>query len=226
ERALELGITFLDTADIYGRGHNEELVGRFLRGRRDRVVLATKFGIQRGSDPNVRQLSGRPKYVRSACEASLRRLGVDHVDQYYLHRLDPATPIEETVGAMAELVHDGKVRWLGLPEVGADTLRRASSVHPIAALQSEYSLWTRDPEDGPLQACRELGIGFVAFSPLGRGFLTGQVRRYEDFAPDDFRRTNPRFMGENFAKNLDLVARVTQIARRKGATPGQLALAC
>jgi aryl-alcohol dehydrogenase-like predicted oxidoreductase/GNAT superfamily N-acetyltransferase len=225
ERSLELGIDFLDTADMYGTGKNEELLARFLRGRRDRVVLATKFGIVRGPDPRARAISGRPEYVRSACDASLRRLGVDHIDLYYQHRVDPSTPIEETVGAMAELVRAGKVRYLGLSEAGPATLRRAVKVHPISALQSEYSLWSRDPEDGVLAACRELGIGFVAYSPLGRGFLTGQFRTPDDFAPDDFRRHSPRFQGANFQKNLDLVARIGEIAREKRCTPGQLALA-
>jgi aryl-alcohol dehydrogenase-like predicted oxidoreductase/GNAT superfamily N-acetyltransferase len=225
ERSLDLGINFLDTADMYGSGKNEELVGKFLRGRRDHVVLATKFGIVRGPDPRTRGISGRPEYVRAACEASLRRLGVDHIDLYYQHRVDPATPIEDTVGAMAELVRAGKVRYLGLSEAGPATLRRAVKVHPIAALQSEYSLWTRDPEEGALAACRELGIGFVAYSPLGRGFLTGQFRTPDDFAPDDFRRHSPRFQGENFRKNLDLVAKIGEIAREKGCTPSQLALA-
>jgi len=225
-RALELGISFLDTADAYGPHANEELVGRAIRGRRDRVELATKFGIVRDArDPRVRGLSGKPDYVRSACEASLRRLGVECIDLYYLHRVDPATPIEETVGAMAELVRAGKVRFLGLSEVAPETLRRAARVHPIAALQSEYSLWTRDPEDGALAACRELGVGFVAYSPLGRGFLTGEIRRFEDLAPDDYRRFSPRFQGENFARNLELVARVEALAREKGCTPAQLALA-
>ncbi len=225
-RALELGITFLDTADAYGPHRNEELVGRAIRDRRDRVVLATKFGIVRDpSDPTKRGISGRPDYVRSACEGSLRRLGVERIDLYYQHRVDPATPIEETVGAMAELVKQGKVRFLGLSEAGPETLRRACTVHPIAALQSEYSLWSRDPEDGVLAACRELGIGFVAYSPLGRGFLTGQIRRFEDLAQDDYRRFSPRFQGENFARNLELVARVEALAKEKGCTPAQLALA-
>ena len=226
DRALELGVTFLDTADMYGPYTNEELLGRALSGRRDRVVLATKFGIQR--DPAsrmVRGISGRPDYVRSACDASLRRLGVETIDLYYQHRVDPEVPIEETVGAMAELVRAGKVRYLGLSEAGSETLRRAHAVHPIAALQSEYSLWTRDPEDGVLGTCRALGIGFVAYSPLGRGFLTGQIRRFEDLAPDDYRRMSPRFQGDNFQKNLDLVARVEAIARAKRCTPSQLALA-
>jgi aryl-alcohol dehydrogenase-like predicted oxidoreductase len=225
-RALELGIDFLDTADVYGPYKNEELVGRAIRDRRARVVLATKFGIVRDpSNAMARGISGKPDYVRKSCEGSLRRLGVDHIDLYYQHRVDPTVPIEETVGAMAELVKQGKVRFLGLSEAGAATLRRAAKVHPIAALQSEYSLWSRDPEDGVLAACRELGIGLVAYSPLGRGFLTGQIRRFEDLAPDDYRRHSPRFQGENFAKNLELVRRVEAIAREKGCTPGQLALA-
>ena len=225
-RALELGVGFLDTADMYGMGANEELVGRAIRGRRDRVVLATKFGIVRDPQaPAKRAFSGRPDYVRQACEASLRRLGVEVIDLYYQHRVDPATPIEETVGAMAELVRAGKVRHLGLSEARPETLRRAARVHPIAALQSEYSLWSRDPEDGTLATCRELGIGFVAYSPLGRGFLTGQIRRLEDLAPDDYRRTSPRFQGENLGKNLELVTRIEALARRKGCTASQLALA-
>jgi aryl-alcohol dehydrogenase-like predicted oxidoreductase len=225
-RALELGIRFLDTADVYGPFVNEELVGRAIRGRRDEVVLATKFGIVRDpADPTKRGICGRPEYVRQCCEASLRRLGVERIDLYYQHRVDPQTPIEETVGAMAELVRQGKVRFLGLSEAGSETLRRASRVHPIAALQSEYSLWSRDPEDGVLATCRELGIGFVAYSPLGRGFLTGQIKRFEDLAPDDYRRFSPRFQGENFERNLALVARVEALAREKGCTPAQLALA-
>ena len=225
-RALELGVTFLDTADVYGPLINEELVGRAIRGRREQVVLATKFGIVRDpKDPTKRGISGRPEYVRQCCEASLRRLGVERIDLYYQHRVDPQTPIEETVGAMAELVRQGKVRFLGLSEAGSETLRRASAVHPIAALQSEYSLWSRDPEDGVLATCRELGIGFVAYSPLGRGFLTGQIRRFEDLAPDDYRRFSPRFQGENFERNLALVARVEALAREKQCTPAQLALA-
>jgi len=226
DRALELGIDFLDTADVYGPHKNEELLGRALRGRRDRVVLATKFGIVRDpSNAMVRSVSGKPEYVRQCCEASLRRLGTDYIDLYYQHRVDPTVPIEETVGAMAELVKQGKVRYLGLSEAGVETLRRAAKVHPISALQSEYSLWTRDPEDGVLATARALGIGFVPYSPLGRGFLTGQLKRFEDLAPDDYRRHSPRFQGENFAKNLELVKRVEVIAREKGCTPGQLALA-
>jgi aryl-alcohol dehydrogenase-like predicted oxidoreductase len=226
ERALELGVTFFDTADMYGPYTNEELVGRFLQGKRDRVAIATKFGIVRDtSKPQVRGISGRPDYVRSSCEGSLRRLGVETIDLYYLHRVDPDTPIEETVGAMAKLVEEGKVRFLGLSEAGSDTLRRASAVHPITALQTEYSLWSRDPEDEILATCRELGIGFVAYSPLGRGFLTGQLKTFEDLAPDDYRRHSPRFQGENFQKNLDLVRRIEEIAASKGCTPAQLALA-
>ncbi len=226
ERALELGVTFLDTAEMYGPYANEELLGRFLEGRRGRVELATKFGIVRDpSDPARRVFDGSPANVRRSIDASLRRLGTDVVDLYYLHRVDPKTPIEETVGAMADLVKQGKVRHLGLSEAGPETLERASRVHPIAAVQSEYSLWSRDPEDGVLDACRRLGIGFVAYSPLGRGFLTGHIRRFEDLAPDDYRRHSPRFQGENFQKNLDLVVRIEQVAREKGCTASQLALA-
>jgi aryl-alcohol dehydrogenase-like predicted oxidoreductase len=225
-RALELGVTFLDTADMYGPYTNEELVGKAIKGRRDEVVLATKFGILRDpSNPMVRGVSGKPDYVRSSCEGSLRRLGVDHIDLYYQHRVDPKTPIEETVGAMAQLVKEGKVRYIGLSEAGAPTLRRAVRVHPVAALQTEYSLWTRDPEDAILATCRELGIGFVAYSPLGRGFLAGQFKRFEDLPADDYRRQSPRFQGDNFQKNLDLVHRVEDIAKPKGCTPSQLALA-
>jgi len=207
-------------------GRNEDLVGRAIRGRRDEVVLATKFGnVRDPANPAHRSINGRPEYVRTACDASLRRLGVDEIDLYYQHRVDPAVPIEDTVGAMAKLVEAGKVRFLGLSEAGVATIRRAHAVHPVAALQSEYSLWTRDPEEGVLEVCRELGIGFVAYSPLGRGFLTGQIRTFEDFAPDDFRRMNPRFQGENFQRNLDLVDRIAEIAREKQCTPAQLALA-
>jgi aryl-alcohol dehydrogenase-like predicted oxidoreductase len=223
-RALELGIDFLDTADMYGRGTNERLVGRAIADRRDRVVLATKFGNVR-SDDGSREVRGDPEYVRKACDASLRRLGLDHVDLYYQHRVDFRVPIEETVGAMAELVEAGKVRYLGLSEAAPDTIRRAHATHPISALQSEYSLWTRDPEDGALQTCRELGIGFVAYSPLGRGFLTGRIRSPEDLEEGDFRRNNPRFQDENFRRNLDLVARVESIAEEKGRTAAQIALA-
>jgi aryl-alcohol dehydrogenase-like predicted oxidoreductase len=225
-RALELGINFLDTADVYGPHKNEELVGRAIKGKRAQVVLATKFGIVRDpANPNVRGVNGKPDYVYQSCESSLRRLGVETIDLYYQHRVDPATPIEETVGAMAALVKEGKVRYLGLSEAGPETLRRAVKVHPITALQTEYSLWTRDPESAVLPTCRELGIGFVAYSPLGRGFLTGQFRRFEDLPADDYRRQTPRFQGENFQKNLDLVRRVEEIAREKGCKPSQLALA-
>jgi len=223
-RALELGIDFLDTADMYGRGANEKLVGEAIRDRRDEVVLATKFGNVRNDDGS-REVRGDAGYVREACDASLRRLGLDHVDLYYQHRVDFRVPIEETIGAMAELVEAGKVRHLGLSEASPETIRRAHAVHPIAALQSEYSLWTRDPEEGPLETCRELGIGFVAYSPLGRGFLTGQIQSPEDLEEGDFRRNNPRFQGENFQRNVDLVARVEEIADEKGRTPGQIALA-
>ena len=229
ERALELSIDFWDTSDMYGPWTNEELVGRALRslkgGRRERVTVATKFGVLRNAEGQFLGVSGKPEYVRSACEASLRRLGVEAIDLYYQHRVDPATPIEETVGAMAGLVREGKVRYLGLSEAAPETLRRAAAVHPIAALQTEYSLWSRDPEDGLLAACRELGVGFVAYSPLGRGFLTGQIRRFEDLEPDDYRRNSPRFQGENFQMNLDLVARIGEIAAEKGCAPAQLALA-
>lgn len=225
-RALELGINFLDTADVYGYGDNEILVGNAIRGRRDRVFLATKFAIVRDpSNPHVRGVSGKPEYVRAACEASLKRLGVEVIDLYYQHRVDPNTPIEETVGAMADLVRAGKVRYLGLSEASPATIRRAHAVHPLAALQTEYSLWTRDPEGEVLPTTRELGIAFVAYSPLGRGFLTGQIKRFEDLAEDDYRRLSPRFQGKNFQKNLDLVARVELLAREKNCTPSQLALA-
>jgi aryl-alcohol dehydrogenase-like predicted oxidoreductase len=225
-RALELGINFLDTADVYGPHKNEELVGRAIKGRRNGIVLATKFGIVRDpANPSVRGVSGKADYVRRSCDASLRRLGVDTIDLYYQHRVDPATPIEETVGAMAELVKAGKVRYLGLSEASVATLRRAVKVHPITALQTEYSLWTRDPESGILAACRELGIGFVAYSPLGRGFLTGQFKKFDDLPADDYRRNSPRFQGENFQKNLDLVRRVEDMAREKKCTASQLALA-
>ena len=225
-RALDLGVTLLDTADMYGPYTNEELVGCAIRGRRNQVVLATKCGIVR--DPNdraLRGINGRPEYIRSACDGSLRRLGVDHVDLYQLHRVDPQVPIEESVGAMAELVRAGKTRFIGLSEAGPETLRRAHATHPITSLQTEYSLWSRDPEEVILPTCRELGIGFMPYSPLGRGFLSGRIRRFEDLAPDDFRRYSPRLQGENFAKNLTLVARVEDIARVKGCTAAQLALA-
>jgi aryl-alcohol dehydrogenase-like predicted oxidoreductase len=224
-RAIELGVTFLDTADMYGVGRNEELVGRAIRDRRDGVVLATKFGNVRGPNGEFLGVNGRPDYVRSACDASLRRLNLDVIDLYYQHRVDPNTPIEDTVGAMAELVRQGKVRYLGLSEAAPGTIRRAQKVHPIAALQTEYSLWSREPEDEILPTCRELGIGFVAYSPLGRGFLAGQFKKFEDLPEDDFRRRAPRFQGENFQRNLDLVDRVREIAEEKGCTPGQLALA-
>lgn len=226
QRAFELGIRFFDTADMYGPYTNEILVGKAVRPFRKEITLATKFGIVRDPDqPSKRGINGRPEYVRSSCEGSLQRLGVEVIDLYYLHRKDPDTPIEETVGAMAELVKEGKIRAIGLSEVNADTLRRAHAVHPISALQSEYSLWTRDPEDGVLQACRELGIAFVAYSPLGRGFLTGQIRRFEDFEENDYRRFSPRFQGENFNKNLQLVKKIEDLAQHKGCTTAQLALA-
>jgi aryl-alcohol dehydrogenase-like predicted oxidoreductase len=224
-RAIGLGINFLDTADIYGPFTNERLVGRAITGRRERVLLATKFGNVRKEDGTFVGVNGRPEYVRQACDASLRRLAVERIDLYYQHRVDPATPIEDTVGAMAELVKAGKVGALGLSEAGPNTLRRAHTVHPIAALQTEYSLWSRDPEEELLSTCRELGTTFVAYSPLGRGFLTGRFKSPDDFAPDDWRRNNPRFQGENFAKNLELVARIERLAGEKGCTPAQLALA-
>jgi len=225
-RALDLGVTFIDTADIYGAGHNEVLVGRGIAGRRDEVQLATKFGIDRSGGDAHRVIRGEHDYVKRACESSLTRLGVDHIDLYYLHRPPQTAEIEETVGAMAELVRAGKVRHLGLSEAAPDTIRRANATHPITALQTEYSLWTRDVEEnGVLSTVRTLGIGFVAYSPLGRGFLTGRFKTFEDLPADDFRRRNPRFQGENLDHNLELVAEVEQMAREKGATPGQLALA-
>lgn len=225
-RALESGINLLDTADIYGPHTNEQLVGKAVRGRRSQVVLATKFGIVRRPDnPSYRGVSGRPEYVKQSCDDSLRRLGVDYVDLYYQHRVDQSVPIEDTVGAMAELVKAGKVRFLGLSEAGPQTIRRAHATHPITALQTEYSLWSRDPEDEILPTVRRLGIGFVAYSPLGRGFLTGRIRRFEDLAADDFRRGSPRFQGENFNKNLELVDKVNELAKAKGVAAGQLALA-
>jgi len=224
-RAIELGVTFLDTADMYGVGRNEELVGRAIRGKRDRIVLATKFGNVRGPNGEYLGISGKPDYVRQACEASLRRLGVETIDLYYQHRVDPNTPIEDTVGAMAELVKQGKVRHLGLSEAGPQTIRRAHKVHPIAVLQTEYSLWSRDPEDEILPTVRELGIGFVPYSPLGRGFLTGQIKSVDDLDADDWRRNAPRFQPENFRKNLDLVHEIEKMAGEKGCTPAQLALA-
>jgi aryl-alcohol dehydrogenase-like predicted oxidoreductase len=225
-RALELGLNFLDTADMYGPYKNEELVGRAIKGKREKAVLATKFGIVRDpANPSVRGVNGKPDYIRRSCEGSLKRLGVETIDLYYQHRVDPATPIEETIGAMAELVREGKIRHVGLSEASPQTLRRAAKIHPITALQTEYSLWSRDPEDEILATCRELGVGFVAYSPLGRGFLTGQFIRFEDFPADDYRRFSPRFQGENFQKNLDLVRRVEEIAKEKGCKPSQLALA-
>jgi aryl-alcohol dehydrogenase-like predicted oxidoreductase len=224
-RALDLGVTLLDTADMYGPYTNEELVGRAIAGRREEVVLATKFGIVRDADdPSRRGIEGRPEYVRKSIEGSLGRIGVDHVDLYYQHRVDPGTPIEDTVGAMAELVREGKVRYLGLSEAAPDTIRRAHAVHPISALQTEYSLWSRDPEDEVLPTVRELGIGFVAYSPLGRGFLSGRFQSPDDLEEGDFRRRNPRFQGENFQRNLELVERVREIAEERNATPAKLAL--
>ncbi len=224
-RALELGISFLDTADMYGVGANEILVGKAIRDRRDQVVLATKFGVVRSEDAGFRGVNGSPDYVRQACDASLKRLGLDTIDLYYQHRVDPNVPIEDTVGAMAELVKAGKVRYLGLSEAAPETIRRACKVHPITALQTEYSLWSREPEAEILAACRSLGVGFVAYSPLGRGFLTGRITKYEDLAEDDYRRHAPRFQGENFQRNLDLVHQVEALAKEKGCAPAQLALA-
>jgi aryl-alcohol dehydrogenase-like predicted oxidoreductase len=224
-RALDLGINFIDTADMYGPFTNEQLVGRAIRGRRGSVVVATKFGNQRNPDGSWIGINGRPEYVKQACDGSLQRLGVDHIDLYYQHRVDVKTPIEDTVGAMSDLVRAGKVRFLGLSEAAPKTIRRAHAVHPISALQTEYSLWSRDPEDEILPTVRELGIGFVAYSPLGRGFLSGKIKSVDDLEPDDYRRNNPRFQGENFQKNLDLVQRIEEIAREKGCTPAQLALA-
>jgi aryl-alcohol dehydrogenase-like predicted oxidoreductase len=224
-RAIELGVTFLDTADMYAVGRNEELVGRAVRDRRDQVVIATKFGNVRAPDGTHLGINGKPEYVRQACEASLKRLGVDMIDLYYQHRVDPNTPIEDTVGAMAELVREGKVRHIGLSEAGPQTIRRAHAVHPVTALQTEYSLWSREPEDELLSLVRELGIGFVPYSPLGRGFLTGQIKSLDDLEPDDWRRNAPRFQGENFQKNLDLVREIETMAQKKGCAPAQLALA-
>jgi aryl-alcohol dehydrogenase-like predicted oxidoreductase len=225
-RALDLGVNFLDTSDAYGPSTNEVLVGRAIADRRDEVVLATKFGIVRDpDDPTARGQNGRPEYVKQAAEASLKRLGLDHIDLYYQHRVDPATPIEETVGALAELVQEGKVRYIGLSEASPDTLRRANAVHQISALQTEYSLWSREPEDEILPTCRELGIGFVAYSPLGRGFLTGAIQSIDDLDEDDYRRFSPRFQGENFQRNLDLVTKISELAADKAVTPAQLALA-
>lgn len=224
-RALELGVIFLDTADMYGVGANEELVGKAIKNKRDQVVLATKFGNVRAKDGSYLGINGKPEYVKQACEASLKRLGIDHIDLYYQHRVDKNTPIEETVGAMAELVKEGKVRYIGLSEASAATLRKAHSVHPVSALQTEYSLWSRDVEDEILPVCRELGVGFVPYSPLGRGFLTGAFKKFEDLAPDDYRRNSPRFQGDNFQKNLDLVKKIEEMATQKGCTASQLALA-
>lgn len=224
--AYERGISFFDTADMYGPYTNEELVGKALGSFRNEVTLATKFGILRDvNDPSKRGVNGKPEYVRASCEGSLKRLGVEVIDLFYLHRKDPATPIEETVGAMARLIEEGKIRGIGLSEVSAETLRKANEVHPISALQSEYSLWTRDPEDGILETCRELGIAFVAYSPLGRGFLTGQIKKFEDFEANDYRRFSPRFQGKNFEKNLQLVKKIEELAMQKGCTAAQLALA-
>ncbi len=225
QHALDQGINFLDTADVYGQGRNEVLVGRALKGRRDQAVLATKFGNVRAADGQWLGVNGRPEYVRECCDASLQRLGVSHIDLYYQHRVDPATPIEETVGAMARLVEEGKIRYIGLSEAKADTLRRAAAVHPVTALQTEYSLWTRDPEAEILPTCHDLGIGFVAYSPLGRGFLTGRIRSQADLEDSDYRRRSPRFQGENLDQNLALVQRIEQIATEKRCTPAQLALA-
>lgn len=224
-RALDLGCNFLDTADMYGVGKNEELVGKAIKDRRSEVVLATKFGNVRGADGTYLGVSGKPDYVRSACDASLQRLGVDVIDLYYQHRVDPEVPIEDTVGAMKELVEAGKVRYLGLSEAAAVTVRRAYAVHPIAALQTEYSLWSRDPEDDIIPTCRELGVAFVPYSPLGRGFLTGQIKKFEDFDPTDYRRNSPRFQGDNFQKNLELVEQIEALATEKGCSSAQLALA-
>lgn len=224
-RAIDLGITLLDTADMYGVGQNEELVGKAIKDRRNQVLIATKFGNVRAENGAFLGVNGRPEYVKQACDASLRRLGVDHIDLYYQHRVDPDTPIEETVGAMADLVREGKIRYIGLSEAAPQTIRRAYAEHPITALQTEYSLWSRDVEDEILPTCRELGVGFVPYSPLGRGFLTGQIQKFEDLAEDDYRRHSPRFQGENFKKNLDLVNQIKQIAGEKGCQPSQLALA-
>ncbi|MCL2726574.1 MAG: aldo/keto reductase [Polyangiaceae bacterium] len=224
-RALELGVTLLDTADMYGPHTNEKLVGRAIADRRDKVILATKCGIVRGPNPDTRVINGRPEYIKASCDGSLKRLGIDVIDLYQLHRVDPETPIEDSVGAMADLVRAGKVRAIGLSEADSDTLRRGHAVHPLASVQTEYSIWSRDPEDDVLATCRQLGIGFLAYSPLGRGFLTGQIKRFEDFAPDDFRRHSPRFQGDNFKKNLALVEHVADIAKAKGCSPSQLALA-
>lgn len=225
QRALDIGVNFFDTSDMYGPFTNEKLLGKAIEGRRDEAVIATKFAIQRGEDGSFKGISGQPAYVKQACDASLQRLGIDTIDLYYQHRVDPQTPIEETVGAMAELVAEGKVRYLGLSEAAPDTLRRAFAVHPISALQTEYSLWSRDPEDGILDACKELGVTFVAYSPVGRGFLTGAIRSIDDLEATDYRRKSPRFQGANFQKNLDVVDKVKELAEIKGCSTGQLALA-
>jgi len=224
QHALDLGVNFLDTADMYGVGKNEELVGQAIKGRRDQVILATKFGNVRSEDGSFLGVNGKPEYVKQACDASLRRLGVDYIDLYYQHRVDPNTPIEETIGAMAELVKEGKVRYLGMSEAAPNTIRTAHKIHPITALQTEYSLWSRDVEDEILPTVRELGIGFVPYSPLGRGFLTGQIQKFEDLAEDDYRRFSPRFQGENFSRNIELVNKIKEIAEEKGCEPSQLAL--
>lgn len=224
QHALDLGVNFLDTADMYGVGKNEELVGQAIKGRRDQVILATKFGNVRSEDGTFLGVNGKPEYVKQACDASLRRLGVDYIDLYYQHRVDPNTPIEETIGAMAELVKEGKVRYLGMSEAAPNTIRTAHKIHPITALQTEYSLWSRDVEDEILPTVRELGIGFVPYSPLGRGFLTGQIQKFEDLAEDDYRRFAPRFQGENFSRNIELVNKIKEIAEEKGCEPSQLAL--
>jgi len=223
--ALELGINFLDTSDMYGPYKNEELVGKAIKGKREKIILATKFGIVRTSDPSVRGINGRPEYVKSSCEGSLKRLGVDYIDLYYQHRVDPTVPIEETVGALSELVKEGKIKYIGLSEAGPKTIRRANQIHQVTALQSEYSLWTRDPEDEIFAITKELGITFVAYSPLGRGFLTGRFKKFEDFEENDYRKFSPRFQGENFFKNIELVKKVEELAKIKGVLPGQLALA-
>lgn len=224
-RAIELGINFFDTSDMYGPYTNEELVGRAIKGKRDKVFVATKFGIVRTSDPAVRGLNSKPEYVKRSCEGSLQRLGIDCIDLYYQHRVDPDVPIEDTIGAMSDLVKAGKIRYIGMSEAGPDTLRRANAVHPVTALQTEYSLWTRDPENEIFKVVEELGIGFVAYSPIGRGFLAGKFRKFEDLPEDDYRRNSPRFQGENFNKNLELVEKINQIASARGVKPGQLALA-
>ncbi|MDR7072927.1 aldo/keto reductase [Fictibacillus barbaricus] len=225
QHALDLGVNFLDTADMYGVGKNEELIGQAIRGRRENVIVATKFGNVRAEDGAFLGVNGRPEYVKSACDASLRRLGVEYIDLYYQHRVDPNTPIEETIGAMADLIKEGKIRYIGMSEAGPETIRAAHKIHPITALQTEYSLWSRDVEDEILPTVRELGIGFVPYSPLGRGFLTGQIRKFEDLAEDDYRRFSPRFQGENFERNIELVKKIKEIAQEKGYQASQLALA-